>query len=104
MTNKNKIDLFKVFMAPTASEEVGKVLNSGYIGQGPQVEKFEEQLKKVFNHDYVTTLNSGTSGLHLALHFVFVTTLLSLDLENVKPGSMEKERGWLIKRIRVIHH
>ncbi len=29
-----KIDLFKVFMAPTAAEEVSKVLNSGYIGQG----------------------------------------------------------------------
>ena len=37
MINK-KIDLFKVFMAPTAAEEVGKVLNSGYIGQGPKVE------------------------------------------------------------------
>ena len=32
-----KIDLFKVFMAPTAAEEVTKVINSGYIGQGPKV-------------------------------------------------------------------
>jgi len=31
--NNKKIDLFKVFMAETAAEEVGKVLNSGYIGQ-----------------------------------------------------------------------
>jgi dTDP-4-amino-4,6-dideoxygalactose transaminase len=65
-----KIDLFKVFMAPTAAEEVGKVLNSGYIGQGPKVEEFEKMLKKQLNNDYVLTLNSGTSGLHLALHLL----------------------------------
>jgi dTDP-4-amino-4,6-dideoxygalactose transaminase len=40
------ISLFKVFMAPTAATEVGKVLNSGYIGQGSKVEEFENQLKK----------------------------------------------------------
>ena len=67
---KRKIDLFKVFMSPTAAEEVGKVLNSGYIGQGPKVELFENQLKSFFDHDYVSTLNSGTSGLHLALHLL----------------------------------
>ena len=42
---ENKIDLFKVFMASTAAEEVSKVLNSGYIGQGPKVEEFEETLR-----------------------------------------------------------
>ena len=66
----DKIDLFKVFMAPTAAEEVTKVLNSGYIGQGPKVEEFESILKKHFNHDYLVTLNSGTSGLHMALHLL----------------------------------
>ena len=67
---KNKIDLFKVFMAPTAAHEVGKVLNSGYIGQGPKVEEFEENLKSLFNHDYVSTVNAGTSALHLALRLL----------------------------------
>ena len=67
---KNKIDLFKVFMSPTAADEVGKVLNSGYIGQGPKVEEFETILKTVFNHDYVTTVNAGTSALHLALRLL----------------------------------
>ena len=37
---ENKIPLFKVFMADTAAEEVTKVLNSGYIGQGPKVDDF----------------------------------------------------------------
>jgi len=65
-----KIDLFRGFMADTAAEEVGKVLNSGYIGQGPKVDEFEKQLKQHFNHDYVTTVNAGTSALHLALHLL----------------------------------
>lgn len=70
MREKNPIDLFKVFMSPNASNEVSKVLESGYIGQGAKVEQFESDLKKYFNHDYVSTLNSGTSVLHLALHLL----------------------------------
>jgi dTDP-4-amino-4,6-dideoxygalactose transaminase len=66
----NPIPLFKVFMSETAGPEVTKILNSGYIGQGKKVEDFESDLKSYFNHDYVTTLNSGTSGLHLALHLL----------------------------------
>ena len=67
---ENKIPLFKVFMADTAAEEVSKVLNSGYIGQGPKVDKFESDLQKYFNHDYIQTVNAGTSALHLALHLL----------------------------------
>ena len=67
---KDPIQLFKVHMAPTAAEEVAKVLNSGYIGQGPKVDEFEDQLKDYFNHDFVQTVNSGTSALHMALHLL----------------------------------
>lgn len=70
MKNNSIIPLFKVFMSESAGPEVTKILNSGYIGQGPKVEEFENNLKTYFNHDYVTTLNSGTSGLHLALHLL----------------------------------
>ena len=31
-SDSRNIPLFKVFMAPTAAEEVTKTLNSGYIG------------------------------------------------------------------------
>jgi len=67
---KDSIQLFKVHMAPTAAEEVSKVLNSGYIGQGSKVDEFENQLKDYFNHDFIQTLNSGTSVLHMALHLL----------------------------------
>ena len=40
-----QIPLFKVFMSEEAPIEASKVLCSGYIGQGPIVEKFEYSLK-----------------------------------------------------------
>jgi dTDP-4-amino-4,6-dideoxygalactose transaminase len=67
---KETIQLFKVFMSENAAPEVTKILNSGYIGQGEKVEEFETKLKDFFNKDYIVTLNSGTSGLHLALHLL----------------------------------
>jgi len=67
---KEPIQLFKVHMAPTAADEVAKVLNSGYIGQGPKVEELEKTLQDFLEVDKLVTLNSGTSGLHLALHLL----------------------------------
>ena len=64
---RETIQMFKVFMSENAAPEVAKVLNSGYIGQGEKVEQFESKLQDFFVKDYIVTLNSGTSGLHLAL-------------------------------------
>tara|TARA_R110002051_G_scaffold325330_1_gene427143 strand:- start:670 stop:1791 length:1122 start_codon:yes stop_codon:yes gene_type:complete len=64
------IPLFKVFMADTAQKAVGDVLNSGFIGQGPKVEEFEEELKALLGSDYVATTNAATSAEHLALHLM----------------------------------
>ncbi len=67
---QEQIPLFKVFMSENAGPEVTKILNSGYIGQGEKVEEFESKLRDFFNRDYVVTLNSGTSGLHMALNLL----------------------------------
>ena len=64
------IPLFKVYMSKNAKKEVGKVLDSGFIGQGPVVEKFEELLRKRFNNELVVTTNSGTSSEHLAIRLL----------------------------------
>ncbi len=64
------IPLFKVYMSPNAAPEVTKVLNSGYIGQGPKVEEFENQIQNYLEKDYTLTVNAGTSALHLALHLL----------------------------------
>lgn len=65
----NKIDLFKVRMNPYAKELVGRTLDSGFIGQGEVVDKFEQRLKEELRSDVMPlTLNSCTSALDLALH------------------------------------
>ena len=67
---KNNIPLFKVFMSDSVTEKVSEVLKSGFIGQGPVVENFEENLKQYFRHDKLISLNSATSAEHLALHLL----------------------------------
>jgi dTDP-4-amino-4,6-dideoxygalactose transaminase len=67
---KNNIPLFKVFMSDSVTEKVSEVLKSGFIGQGPVVENFEENLKQYFRHDKLVSLNSATSAEHLALHLL----------------------------------
>tara|TARA_R110000824_G_scaffold111850_4_gene260612 strand:- start:2769 stop:3956 length:1188 start_codon:yes stop_codon:yes gene_type:complete len=68
--NKVQIPLFKVFMSEDAPTEVGKVLMSGFVGEGPQVQKFENKLKTYFDNKNLITLNSATSALHLTLHLL----------------------------------
>lgn len=65
-----EIPLFKVFMSETAPEAVSKVLMSGFVGQGPVVDRFEDELAAYFHHPYIATLNSATSAEHLALHLI----------------------------------
>ena len=64
------IPLFKVYMSKNASKEAAKVINSGFIGEGPVVKKFEEALKQKFMNRYVVTTNSGTSAEHLAIRML----------------------------------
>ena len=56
----NKIPLFKVFMSENVHKEVKKVLYSGFVGQGSQVDKFEHSLK---NYNISLILQS-ILGLH----------------------------------------
>jgi len=64
------IPLFKVYMSKNAKHSVSTVLDSGYIGQGPKVDEFENKLKDVFKSDYVATTNSATSAEHLAMNLL----------------------------------
>jgi dTDP-4-amino-4,6-dideoxygalactose transaminase len=65
-------------MAPEATAAVAEVLASGYVGQGPKVDAFEAELRRVLDAERdVLTLNSCTSALDLAL-----------TLCNVGPGDV----------------
>lgn len=62
------IPLFKVKMSPTVDQAVGKVLKSGFVGQGPVVEQFEDQLQAVLRtKTRPVTVNSCTAAIDLAL-------------------------------------
>ncbi len=67
---RTPIQLFKVYMSPKAKEDVGEILDCGYIGQGKKVDEFEAILKEKFKNDYVITTNSATSAEHLAIHLL----------------------------------
>jgi dTDP-4-amino-4,6-dideoxygalactose transaminase len=82
----SNIYLFKVFMSPDVIEPLNKVLLSGQLTQGKQVEAFESKLKEYLQNPYVLTLNSATAGLTLALRL-----LKNKDALPNWPGFNDKE-------------
>ncbi len=67
------IRLFKVAMAQSAMIDVVLVLDSGFIGQGPRVEEFEQGFGDLVGAPYPPlAVNSCTSALDLALHLIGV--------------------------------
>lgn len=62
------IPLFKVFMSGDIAEPLANVLSSGYIGQGQQVELFEQELMEFLDRRHLLTTITGTAALDLALH------------------------------------
>jgi dTDP-4-amino-4,6-dideoxy-D-glucose/dTDP-4-amino-2,4-dideoxy-beta-L-xylose transaminase len=70
MINNKNIPLFKVFMSDEAIKSSSEVLSSGYVTQGPIVDKFEKLLMSYFSNEQVVTTNSATSGLHLIIHML----------------------------------
>jgi dTDP-4-amino-4,6-dideoxygalactose transaminase len=61
------IPLFKVYMSPEASYEVAKVLNSGYIAEGPKVKDFEAAIQKNLHNPYSALTDTCTSAITMAL-------------------------------------
>jgi len=80
------IPLFKVYMSEEAPKAATEVLKSGFIGQGPVVDEFEKNLRSFFQNDYVVTVNSATSGEHLALHMLKKPSLHKNRLNNTWLG------------------
>jgi dTDP-4-amino-4,6-dideoxygalactose transaminase len=68
LLHQPSIPLFKVFMADSVKDAVVRVLYSGYIGEGEEVQQFEHELAARIGTPAVLTVNSGTSALHLAYH------------------------------------
>ena len=82
MNQKKNLSLFKVFMSDDVFSPLQDVLKSGYLTEGPQVEKFESELKNYIGNENLLTINSATSGLTLALRL-----LMDEDKDSEKLGS-----------------
>jgi len=80
-------------MAKEASAEVAKVLESGFIGQGPKVDEFEQKLQNYLGVQNVVTTNSATSAEHLIFRMIadrvsrreVLTTALTCTASNWPP-------------------
>ena len=51
-------------------EEIGKVFDSRWIGQGPLVDRFEEEFGDKYGYKNCLAVNSGTAALELAYHLI----------------------------------
>lgn len=67
------IDLFYPYVPEEAIKKVVEVLNSRWIGQGPLVDKFEEDFEKTFGVKHAVSLNSGSSALETAYELAGIT-------------------------------
>jgi dTDP-4-amino-4,6-dideoxygalactose transaminase len=67
-------DKFLVFGSPLIEkeeiQEVVDTLNSGWIGTGPRVAKFEEMFRKYKKVEYAIAVNSCTAAIHLSLEVI----------------------------------
>ncbi len=55
------------FIGPEEYEACARVLRSGRLAQGPEVEAFEAECAAFVGRRYAVAVNSGTNALHLAL-------------------------------------
>ena len=112
--------------------ELEKVLYSGYVAQGEQVEDFERAFEKYIGSGHSLSLNSGTAALHIALilagvkqgNEVISTALtaeptnvaikmvgakiryadIDLDTGNISPASIEANINNSTKAIMVVDY
>ena len=93
------IPLSKPKFYPEEVEEIKKVLESGWLTQGPKTSELEKRFAQYCNAKHAVVVNSGTAALHLALiahnikkgdeviipTITFVATPNSVMLQNAKP-------------------
>jgi len=93
------IPLAKPIIGEEEREAVDRVLRSGNLAQGLEVEAFEGEFSPLVSKNYCIAVNSGTSGLHIALiaagigpgdevivpSFTFAATANSVALTGAKP-------------------
>jgi perosamine synthetase len=93
------IPLYKPYVGKKEVDAVIRVIKSNKFTRGKEVEKFEKNFAKYTKQKYAIAVNSGTSGLHLAVRamgwkkgdeiittpFSFIASSNSLLFEDVTP-------------------
>ena len=67
-----RIPITKPYIGKKEIYQISKVIQSGWVTQGPEVEAFENEFKIFVNAKYAVAVSSCTTGLHLALKAVGV--------------------------------
>tara|TARA_B100001758_G_C18399468_1_gene608032 strand:- start:808 stop:1974 length:1167 start_codon:yes stop_codon:yes gene_type:complete len=70
--NKRMIRLSKSCICEDEKKAVKKILDKEFLGMGPEVKSFEDELSEFFGRDAVCVVN-GTAALHLALQAIGVS-------------------------------
>mgnify|MGYP001177104603 CR=1 FL=1 len=93
------IPIAKPILGEEEKDAVFRVMESGNVAQGPEVEKFENEYSELVNGRECIAVNSGTSALHLGLlaagigigdevivpSFTFAATANAVSLTGAKP-------------------
>ena len=66
--------LSKPFFDQEEIIEIKKVLDSGWVSQGPEVKEFENKVSKYLNIKYAIAVSNCTAALHLALKSIGIST------------------------------
>lgn len=86
-------------------DTITKIISADYLAQGPEVEKFENAIKKYTGAKYCIAVSSGTAALHLAVKVLnlpkgsegitspisFVASSNCLIYNNIKPNFADIE-------------
>src|SRR6516164_2795404 len=60
-----RIPLSRPYFDAQELEAVRRVLASGWVVQGPEVEAFEQEIARLHNAHYCVAVSSGTAALHV---------------------------------------
>jgi dTDP-4-amino-4,6-dideoxygalactose transaminase len=62
-----KVALSDITLGPEERKAVNRVMESGWISMGPEIEQFEYEFADYLGTDFAVAVSSGTTALHLAL-------------------------------------
>ena len=100
------IQLSAPFIGDEERQGVLRVLESGMLAQGPEVEAFEQEFASMIGAEHAVAVNSGTSALHLGLvaagigpgdevivpSFTFAATANAVALAGAQPVFVDIDR------------